>query len=287
MRTCAVVRTINQLQSSNDSSCRLGRALRAVYVCACVCVCVCCYCCCCDWTRVRGNATHAWTHRPAHSCVKENTLLLFREHKSGREMLGQGGTSSFTHSRAHTHTHTFVYRDLFTLVLPSCLLEKNHVTLHLSNKTTSSKWSDRSFRTLTGNQTHSQNKYILYYKTTNKKTLDHVPVAVCRQAAMQFASKKASSLWLLEPMWFKQVSGPMGAPGGRSGCRMRMWTSAAQGRGLGGRQEGGGGRPAASAASACDGLDVCYCSLRSGNPSSAGVQRVTVAQRSGEFGKLV
>lgn len=68
---------------------------------------------------------------------------------------------------------------------------------------------------------------------------------------------------------------------------MRMWTNAARGRGLGGRQEGGGSRPAVSAASACDGLDVCYCSLRFGNPSSAGVPWVTVVQQSEEFGKLV
>lgn len=73
--------------NSSSSSCKSGRGLkvegRGV--------------CCCDWTWVRGNATHAWTHRPAHSCAK-NTLLLFSGHGSGRDpkKLGQGVMGSYT-----------------------------------------------------------------------------------------------------------------------------------------------------------------------------------------------
>lgn len=85
-----------------------------VHVCACVSV-----CCCCDWTRVRGNATHAWTHRPAHSCVK-NTLLFFRGHGSGKdpESVGQGGMGS------HTPLCAGPNRDLGKLIGASCLHEK-------------------------------------------------------------------------------------------------------------------------------------------------------------------
>lgn len=53
-------------------------------------------CACCDWTRVRGNATHAWTHRAAHSCVK-NTLLVFSEHERGRAQ-GRGPGAVGLHS---------------------------------------------------------------------------------------------------------------------------------------------------------------------------------------------
>lgn len=111
LHTCVLLVTHSTTKHNNSSSCSCGlsRGLRVQGSGV----------CCCDWMRVRGNATHAWTHRPAHSCVK-NTLLVFSGHGSGRdpETLGRGETCS------HTPLCVGLSRDLAELPWASCLHEK-------------------------------------------------------------------------------------------------------------------------------------------------------------------
>lgn len=121
LHTCVfLVGAINQ-QQQQQQQLQIGprpEGLKKVCVCVRAHVCV-PVCCCCDWARVRGNTTHAWTHRPAHSCVK-NTLLFFRGHGSGKdpESVGQGEMGS------HTPLCAGPIRDLGKLIWASCLHEK-------------------------------------------------------------------------------------------------------------------------------------------------------------------
>lgn len=222
LHTCVLLVSAN---NNSSSSCRLGRRLRVEGRGV----------CCCDWTWVRGNATHAWTHRPAHSCVK-NTLLLFSGHRSGRDpkTLGQGVVGS------RTPLCAVLSRDLAKLSWASCM-QKNSII------SPSDVWSYHAPAVWKGEKHHFRSDQCI----SALESLTAVESLTWFAFGCEWRNHPLSG-WPSRLMWFKQVSGVIhwGLPGriGLPDEDVAWWCKGSWGV-----------RPAIWAAEAPDGPAACYC----------------------------